>query len=184
MRFSSLTYILLGVLVVAATYRILNQPPFPNTPADQIDVSRMHSFEQKSDPLPIYKDKPTLQDGDLAPKDLNTEQPAAKDEVQPNGDLLATKQSTPTANDEEKPDGSLTATHQSSEVKDAKQNLSVLAYYAYSEVPPETKPADTVLKSLEVTPTRHANRRNKASGGRLRNGLQFHESSGQSRVGL
>jgi hypothetical protein len=179
MRFSSLTYILPGVLVVAATYRILNQSPFPNIPADQIDVSRMHSFEQKSDPLPISKDKPRLNDGDLAPKDLNTEQPAVKDEVQLNGDLPATNQSTPTVNteqpavkdevqlngdlpatnqstptvkDERKPDGNLTATHQSSEVKDAKQNLSYLAYYAYSEVPPETKPADTVLKSLEDDP--------------------------------
>jgi len=139
MRFSSLTYILLGVLVVAATYRILNQSPFPNIPADQIDVSRMHSFEQKSDPLPISKDKPRLEDGDLAPKDLNTEQPAVKDELQLNGDLPATNQSTPTAKDEREPDGNLTA-------------LSYLAYYAYSEVPPQTKPADTVLKSLEDIP--------------------------------
>ena len=43
-------------------------------------------------------------------------------------------------------------TNQSSDLKDAKQNLAYLAYYAYSEVPPETKPADTVLKSLEDTP--------------------------------
>jgi Transglycosylase SLT domain len=150
MRFSSLTYILLGVLVIAATYRILNQSPFPNIPADQSDVSRMHSFEQKSDPLPISKDNSRLEDDDRAPANLNTE-PAAHDEVQLNGDLRATNQSTPTAKDEGKPDGNLTATHQSSEVKDAKQNLSYLAYYAYSEVPPETKPADTVLKSLEDT---------------------------------
>jgi hypothetical protein len=33
-----------------------------------------------------------------------------------------------------------------------KQNLSYLAYYAYSEVPPETKPAVTVLKSLQDIP--------------------------------
>jgi hypothetical protein len=43
-------------------------------------------------------------------------------------------------------------TNQSSDLKDAKQNFSYLAYYAYSEVPPETKPADTVLKSLEDIP--------------------------------
>lgn len=35
---------------------------------------------------------------------------------------------------------------------DIKQNLSYLAYYAYSEMPPETKPAVTVLKSLEDIP--------------------------------
>ena len=32
------------------------------------------------------------------------------------------------------------------------QNLSCLAYYAYSELPPETKPADTVLDSLKDNP--------------------------------
>ena len=35
---------------------------------------------------------------------------------------------------------------------ETKQNLSWLAYYAYSELPPETKPADTVLDSLKGTP--------------------------------
>jgi len=33
-----------------------------------------------------------------------------------------------------------------------KQNLSYLAFYAYSELPPETKPADTVLNSLKSLP--------------------------------
>ena len=33
-----------------------------------------------------------------------------------------------------------------------KQNLSWLAYYAYSELPPETKPADTVLEALKDIP--------------------------------
>jgi len=35
---------------------------------------------------------------------------------------------------------------------DTKQNLSYLAYYAYSELPPETKPADTILNSLKTMP--------------------------------
>ena len=39
-----------------------------------------------------------------------------------------------------------------SEPNDTKQNLSYLAYYAYSELPPETKPADTVLDSLKDIP--------------------------------
>ncbi len=34
----------------------------------------------------------------------------------------------------------------------SKPDLSYLAYYAYSEVPPDTKPADTVFESLENTP--------------------------------
>ena len=135
MRFSSLTYILLGVLVTAATYRILNQSPFPTPSPDQYDVSRMHPFEQKSDPLPIYKGEPRLQDGDLAPANANPDEPAiAADKAQPEG-----------RND-------VTPTNQFSDSRAAKENLSYLADYAYSEVPPETKPADTVLKSLEDTP--------------------------------
>ena len=132
MRPSSLIYILLGVLIFAATYRILIQPPFPNLPSDQFDVSG--PFEQKSDPLPIYKDEPRLKDGDVVPANVNRDELAiAKDKAQ--------------LEDATKP-----PTNQSSDQKDARQNLSYLAYYAYSEVPPETKPADTVLKSLEDTP--------------------------------
>jgi hypothetical protein len=45
-----------------------------------------------------------------------------------------------------------TVTIEHFELNDAKQNLSYLAYYAYSEVPPETNPAVTVLKSLQDIP--------------------------------
>jgi len=137
MRPSSLAYILpglLGVLTIAATYRILNQSPFPKIPTDQFDVSGQHPFEQKSDPLPIYKDESRLQDGDVAPANVNPDElTIAKDKVQPE-------------------DRNQSPPNQSSDLKDVKQNLSYLAYYAYSEVPPEIKPADTVLKSLEDTP--------------------------------
>jgi hypothetical protein len=134
MRPSSLTYVLLGILIFAATYHILNQPPFSNLPPGQSDISGQNAFEQKSDPLPIYKDKPRLQDGDLVPATVNTDEPATvkdKAQLEDNNEL---------------------ATSQSSDLKDANQNLSYLAYYAYSEVPPDTKPADTVLKSLENIP--------------------------------
>src|SRR5215471_6236647 len=133
MRPSSLAYILLGVLIFAATYRFLNQPPFPKLPPDQFDVSGQ-PFEQKSEQLPTYKDQSPLQDGDRAPANVNPDELAiAKDSAQ-----LENGQPGPT--------------NQSSDLKDAKQNFSYLAYYAYSEVPPKTKPADTVLKSLEDTP--------------------------------
>ena len=49
-------------------------------------------------------------------------------------------------------DAAGTGTIEHSELNDTKQNLSYLAYYAYSEVPPETKPADTVLNSLKDIP--------------------------------
>ena len=34
-----------------------------------------------------------------------------------------------------------------------KQNLSLLAYYVFSEIPPDEKPADTVLKTMKDLPT-------------------------------
>jgi hypothetical protein len=135
MRPWPLTYILLGVLTFAATYRILNQSPFPNLPPDQFDVSRSIPFEKKLDPLPIYKDESRLQDGDLALANANPDEPAiATDKAQ-----LEDR-------------NNVTPTNQSSDPGVAKKNLSYLADYAYSEVPPETKPADTVLKSLEDIP--------------------------------
>jgi hypothetical protein len=73
MRPSSLGYILLGVLVFAATYRILNEPPFPKLPSEY-DPSRAYLFEQKSGPLPTYKDESRLQDGDLAPANVNSDE--------------------------------------------------------------------------------------------------------------
>ncbi len=40
----------------------------------------------------------------------------------------------------------------SADVVPPKQDFSYLAYYAYSEVPPDTKPADTILESLKDIP--------------------------------
>jgi hypothetical protein len=134
MRPSSLAYVLLGVPTFAATYLILSQPRFPTLPPDHFDVSGQYPFEQKSDPVPTYKDEARLQEGDVAPANVNSDEAAiANDKVQPE-------------------DRNQPPTNQSSGPKDVKQNLSYLAYYAYSEVPPDTKPADTVLRSLEDTP--------------------------------
>jgi hypothetical protein len=48
-----------------------------------------------------------------------------------------------------KPDQLPNAEEEASEPNGTKQSLSWLAYYAYSEIPPETKPADTVLNALK-----------------------------------
>ena len=39
-----------------------------------------------------------------------------------------------------------------------KPDLSYLAYYVYSEVPPDIKPADTVLQAVKVIPEGDADR--------------------------
>src|SRR5215831_5072539 len=136
MRPSSLIYILVGV-VIFASYQILNQPRFPNLPPDQSDVSG----QSKSDPPSTYKDESRSQDDDVVPANLNADESTAKDDAQLDGKLTATNQSSETAKDEAQPDGNLLATNQSSDPRAAKKNLSYLADYAYSEVPPETKPA-------------------------------------------
>src|SRR6266568_3333727 len=43
----------------------------------------------------------------------------------------------------------LLAKDHSADLIPPKQNFSYLTYYAYSEVPPDTPPADTVLESLK-----------------------------------
>jgi hypothetical protein len=179
MRPSSLIYILVCVLIFAS-YRILNQPRFPNIPPDQFDISG----QPKSDPPQIYKDESRSQDGDGVPANLNTDESTAKDEAQLDGKLPVTNQSSETAKDEAQPDGNLLAANQSSDSRAAKKNLSYLAYYAYSEVPPETKPAGHGSQVIGRHSSRHASRRNKASDGCIRNGLQFHESSRQNRIRL
>jgi hypothetical protein len=119
-------------LTFSATFRLFNQPPLSNSSPDQSDESPQYPLGQKSDRLPIYNDAARLPDVDLLSPTLNSDELSiAKYEVK-NSDT--------------------TGAIESSDMNYSKQNLSYLAYYAYSEVPPETKPADTVLKSLEDIP--------------------------------
>ena len=93
------------------------------------EPSERHAVEQKPGQPLTYKDEGPLHDGDsagLEPNQLPNAQKEARLE-----------------------DAAGTGTIEHSELNDTKQNLSYLAYYAYSEVPPETKPADTVLNSLK-----------------------------------
>jgi hypothetical protein len=121
-------------------------------PPDKVDVSGQYPCEQKS-LLPTYKDDSRLQDGDPVPANVNSDELATvRDKAQ-----LEERNQSPTNQSSDLKDVKLedlnqSPTNQSSDLKNVKQNLSYLAYYAYSEVPPETKPADTVLKSLEDTP--------------------------------
>ena len=80
------------------------------------------------------KDAARLQEGDSSPADLKPDQlPVAQDQ-------------------RTLEDAAGTGAIEFSSSNDIKQNLSYLAYYAYSELPPETKPADTVLNSLKGIP--------------------------------
>lgn len=140
MRPSWLAYFLVCVLILSAAYRLLNQAPYPNSSPDQSAESELYSVGQKADRLPAYKDAERLPHVEVVtanptPGEQPVVAPATKDP-----DVTGTIESA--KND----------ANESSAKNDAKQNLAYLAYYAYSEVPPETKPADTVLKSLENIP--------------------------------
>jgi hypothetical protein len=98
------------------------------------EQSERHAVEQKLEQPLTYKDEGVLHDVDSAAAGLEPDQlPDAQKEARLE-------------------DAAGTVTIEHSELNDTKQNLSYLAYYAYSEVPPETKPADTVLNSLKGIP--------------------------------
>jgi hypothetical protein len=98
------------------------------------DEAKSQPIDQNSDRLPIKKDEARLQESDSRPAVPKPDElPVAQDPASSAdpADAGATEVAAP---------------------NDTKQNLSYLAYYAYSELPPETKPADTVLDSLKAVP--------------------------------
>jgi hypothetical protein len=106
----------------------------PNQLSGVSDESKQQPLDQKSDRPLIDKDEARLQEGDSSPADLKPDQlPVARDHASLE-------------------DAAGTGAVDLSNSNDIKQNLSYLAYYAYSELPPETKPADTVLNSLKSIP--------------------------------
>jgi hypothetical protein len=123
-----------GVLTCAVAYQHFNQPSLPAESVGASVPSERQPLEQKpAQPLAL-KDQGRLQDDDAAP---------AGSQPDPSPD--APKQA-------RLDDATGTVTAEHSALNEPKQNLSYLHYYAYSELPPETKPADTVLNSLKDIP--------------------------------
>ena len=126
--------ICVGVLTCSAAYQQFKQPSLPTGSVGASEQSERHAVEQKLEQPLTYKDEGVLHDVDSAAAGLEPDQlPDAQKEARLE-------------------DAAGTVTIEHSELNDTKQNLSYLAYYAYSEVPPETKPADTVLNSLKGIP--------------------------------
>lgn len=118
-----------GVLTCSAAYHHFNLPSPPTESLGAAAPSERLPLDQKPE-QPLQK----------------TEQPLPnKDEAR-----LQDDESAPAG---VKPDQSPNAEEEASEPNDPKKDLSYLVYYAYSEIPPETKPADTVLNSLKDIPS-------------------------------
>ena len=126
--------ICVGVLTCSAAYQHFKQPSLPTGSVGASEQSERHAVEQKPERPLTYKDEGPLHDVDSAAAGLEPDQ-------LPNAQKEARLE-----------DAAGTVTIEHSELNDTKQNLSYLAYYAYSEVPPETKPADTILNSLKDIP--------------------------------
>ena len=139
MRTALWAYICVGVLTSSVAYQYFNQPSLPTGSVESSEQSEWHPLAQKSE-LPLtYKDDERLDEGLV--QDVDSAPAALKSDQLPNVQKEARLE-----------DATGTVTTAYSERNDAKQNLSYLAYYPYSEVPPETKPAVTVLDSLKDIP--------------------------------
>jgi len=125
--------ICVGVLTCSIVYQ-LEQPSFPIGSVATPEQFERYTLEQKTEQPLTFKDDEPLHTVDSAPAGLQPDQ-------LPNAQKEARLE-----------DPASTGTITRSELNDTKQNLSYLAYYAYSELPPETKPADIVLNSLKDIP--------------------------------
>jgi hypothetical protein len=125
--------ICVGGLTCSAAYQHFMQLSLLTGSMGVSEQSELHAVEQKSERPFTYKDEGPMHDADSAPGLEPDQLPNAQKEARLE-------------------DAADTGTIEHSELSDTKQDLSYLAYYAYSEVPPETKPADTVLRSLKDIP--------------------------------
>ena len=124
----------LGVLICSTAYLHFNQPSLPTASPGASEQSERPPLDQKPEQALASKDERRLQEVDPAPARLEPDQ---LPNVQKESRLE---------------DAADSAVIEHSEPNEPKQNLSWLAYYAYSELPPETKPADTVLDALKDIP--------------------------------
>ena len=124
----------LGVLICSTAYLHFNQPSLPTASPGAPEQSKRPPLDQKPEQALASKDERRLQEVDPAPARLEPDQLS-------NGQEESRLE-----------DATDSAAIERSEPNGPKQSLSWLAYYAYSELPPETKPADTVLDALKDIP--------------------------------
>jgi hypothetical protein len=168
-------FVLIGVVTCSVVYQLTDQFSLPDRSPVVAGESQPQPPDQKSDQPLINKDQARLQDGDSSLAALKPDQlPVAQEQALPE---QASREEAPreqATQEQEAPqqqvpqqqvpqqqvpqeqatleDAPSTGTNDSPDTNDVKQNLSWLSYYAYSELPPETKPADTVLGALSRFP--------------------------------
>jgi hypothetical protein len=161
-------------------YQHVNQSALPTVPPGASEQSEQRPLDQSPEQPVAEKDDSRLQQADAVPE--RPEQPVAEkdDDRLQQADAAPARPEQPAA---EKDDSRLqhavalappdlqvdqlpklqkearledpagASAVERSEPSITRQNLSYLHYYAYSELPPETKPADTVLNALKDIPS-------------------------------
>ena len=132
---------LIVVLTSSVAYQLSSQPLLPDRSSGVSAESERPPLDHKSDRLLVYNDEARLHDVPSAPRDSSDRRPIAQDQARLEDAASIAPE-----------DAAGIAPVERSEPKSANQNLSYLAYYAYSELPPETKPADIVLNALKGYP--------------------------------
>lgn len=163
-----------AVLTCSVSYLLFNESVLPGGPLIAADESARPSFAQDADQPVPDKDQARLQDAEQASADLKQDQPlvAQQDEApaaRQDKSPVARQDEAPVAQQDQPPvaqqearledafrpeavEPSRPEAVEPSTPSDTKQNLSWLSYYAYSELPPDPKPADIVLKALSGSP--------------------------------
>src|SRR5215475_15200825 len=110
---------LIVVLTSSVAYQLSSQPLLPGRSSGVSAESERPPLDHKSDRLLVYNVEARLHDVPSAPPDSSDRRPIAQDQARLE-------------------DAAEIAPVERSEPNRANQNLSYLAYYAYSELPPET----------------------------------------------
>jgi len=103
---------------------------------------------------PFYGREPVLFPKDTATPDgiVRTQKSDRLAQPRKSDDETIVIASLPPADQTKSPEDHLFFNSRSAEASQPEQDLAYLAYYAYSEVPPDQKPADTILTTLKDVP--------------------------------
>jgi hypothetical protein len=148
-----------AVLTCSATYLLFNQSLMPERPLAASDAPALPSLTQNPDQTFADKYQARVQDVDFAPAALKQDQLAAAQKearLEEGSRPEITERSSPIDTKLQEEASLEDALHpeavEPSSPSDTKQNLSWVAFYAYSELPPDPRPADIVLGALSSSP--------------------------------
>jgi hypothetical protein len=133
MRAAWWTCAFIAVLTSSVAYQLSSKPLLPDPSSGVAAETERAPRDREPDRPLVHNEEARLQEAPSAPPDSNADRPAP-------------------AEQQARLEDAAIAPAEPAEPDRAKQDLSYLAYYAYSELPPATKPADTVLDALKGDP--------------------------------